>query len=142
MTSNKEIELVAKFNKHKPDFIKLLGGSVRSVSLTPPSCSYEFFIGKEYCHSIDIVQGGFIAAMLDAAMSHAAYAISEQILGVSTMEMSTRYMAPTHAGKILALGQVISETYRTAFLEGRLHDISGNLTATGHSTVKLTRKKK
>ncbi len=141
MTSNKEIELVAKFNTHKPDFIKLLGGTVGSVSITPPGCSYEFFIGNEYCHSIDIVQGGFVAAMLDAAMSHAAYAISEHIKGVSTMEMSTRYIAPTHAGKVIAWGQVISETYETAFLEDRLLDASGRLTATGHSTVKLTRKK-
>ena len=140
MKSNEE-ELIVKFNAHKPEFINLLGGNVENVSTTPPSCIYKFVVGNEYCHSTDIVQGGFVSAMLDAAMSHAAYAIEKEVIGVSTIEMSTHYIAPTHAGKVIASGRVRSESYRIAFLEGELHDSSGKLTATSKSTVKITRKR-
>ena len=140
MDSNEE-KLVAKFNTHKPEFIDLLGGSVESVSITPPSCIYKFVVGNEYCHSTDIVQGGFVSAMLDAAMSHAAYASEKEIIGISTIEMSTHYIAPTRAGMVIAAGRVRSESYRIAFLEGELHDFSGKLTATSTSTVKITRKR-
>lgn len=141
MNSNIEQDLVEKFNSYRPKFINLLGGSVGSVSLIPPCCTYEFVISKDYCHSVDVVQGGFVTAMLDAAMSHAAYAIDKEILGVSTLEISTRYFAPTRAGKVIATGRVRGETYKLAFLEGELHDVAGELTATSQSTVKLTRKK-
>ncbi|GIR69646.1 MAG: hypothetical protein CM15mP74_08970 [Halieaceae bacterium] len=32
---------------------------------------FTFTVPLEYCHSGDVVQGGFVTAMLDAAMSHA-----------------------------------------------------------------------
>ena len=140
MKSSEE-ELIVKFNAHKPEFINLLGGNVENVSTTPPSCTYKFVVGNEYCHSTDIVQGGFVSAMLDAAMSHAAYAIEQEVIGVSTIEMSTHYIAPTRAGKVIASGRVRSESYRIAFLEGELHDSSGKLTATSKSTVKIIRKR-
>ena len=141
MNSKKEEYLREKFNKHKPKFIRLLGGAVGEVSFHPPSCTYNFDICKDYCHSVDIVQGGFVTAMLDAAMSHSAYAIDETILFVSTIEISTRFHAATRAGKIAATGLVRTASYKIAFLEGQLHNEAGELTATSQSTVKLTRKK-
>ena len=141
MDCNTEQDLLEKFNAHKPKFITLLGGNICRGSLNPPCCTYEFCITEDYCHSGDIVQGGFVTAMLDAAMSHAAYAIEQNIAGVSTLEISTHYLSPTRAGKIIATGIVKSGTYKIAFLEGEIRDPAGILTATSQSTVKLTRKK-
>ncbi len=141
MNSKKEQELSEKFDRHKPKFIRLLGGTVSKVSFNPTSCMYEFDISADYCHSVDIVQGGFVTAMLDAAMSHAAYAIDEAIFSVSTIEISTRFHTATRAGILIATGLVRSTGYKLAFLEGQLHNEAGALTATSQSTVKLSRKK-
>ena len=64
---------IAALNEHKPPFIQLLNGSVIAADVDSKTCIFEFHPTKDHCHSIDIVQGGFITVMLDAAMSHAVF---------------------------------------------------------------------
>ena len=47
---------------------------------------------SDHC-SIDVVQGGFITVMLDAAMSHAIFAhlMREGVVALSSYEVTTRY---------------------------------------------------
>ena len=67
---NKE-KIIEESNRNGPKFISMLGGKLVDIDDEKCACTFEFDIGKDYCHSIDIVQGGFVTAMLDAAMSHA-----------------------------------------------------------------------
>lgn len=128
-------------NEHAPGFIKMLGGSVVDLDIPNSTCTFEFNIGKEFCHSVDVVQGGFTTAMLDAAMSHAVFATIDGIANVSSLEIKTSYLSSTRAGRLRAVGQVIKHTYKTAFLEGRIYNEEGELTATASSVAKLVRPK-
>jgi len=85
------------------------------------------------------VQGGFITAMLDAAMSHAVFATVEGVSGVSSLEIKTSYLEPTRAGTLRVVGQVIKDSYKTAFLEGKMYNAEGLLSATASSVAKLVR---
>ena len=58
-------------NAHAPGFIGMLGGRVVALDRAAQSCTFEFDVSHDFCHSVDVIQGGFITAMLDAAMSHA-----------------------------------------------------------------------
>jgi len=99
----------------------------------------DFDISRDFCHSIDIVQGGFVTAMLDAAMTHAAFAADKDIVNVSSLEIKTNFLEPTRAGYLRAVGEVIKSGYKLAFMEGRLYDENGLLTATTSTVAKLAR---
>lgn len=130
---------IDQLNAHAPGFIKMLGGKIVAVDPAAPSCTFEFEISTDFCHSIDVVQGGFITVILDAAMSHAVFSGFDNITGVSSLEIKTSYLEPTRAGTLRAVGTVIKSSYKTAFLEARLYNAEGLLTATASSVAKLAR---
>ncbi|MAT92072.1 MAG: thioesterase [Halioglobus sp.] len=129
-------------NAHAPGFIGMLGGRVVALDRAAQSCTFEFDVSHDFCHSVDVIQGGFITAMLDAAMSHAVFAhIEGPIANVSSLEIKTSYLEPSRAGRLRAVGRVLKASYKTAFLEGQLYDADGLLTATSSSVAKLVRPK-
>ncbi len=132
-------DLIDGLNGHAPNFIRMLGGRIVDIDLEAISCTFEFNISKDFCHSIDIVQGGFITAMLDAAMSHAIFAHDQSIRAVSSLEIKTTYLEPTRAGVLTVEGRVIKASYKTSFFEGRILNADGVLTATASSVAKLGR---
>ena len=70
----------------------MLGGRLVAIDRKEQSCTFEFSIGTDFCHSIDVVQGGFVTSMLDAAMSHAVFAAGEGIVSASSLAINTSYM--------------------------------------------------
>lgn len=135
-----EQTLIDQLNDRAPGFIKMLAGKIVGIDAEAASCTFEFTVSTDFCHSVDVVQGGFITTMLDVAMSHAAFASIDGITGVSSLEIKTSYLEPTRAGHMRAVGQIVKSSYKTAFLEGRLYNDDGLLTATASSVAKLGRK--
>ncbi|MFT6992871.1 MAG: hypothetical protein ACJASL_004872 [Paraglaciecola sp.] len=135
---NKEM-MIEKTNSHGPKFIAMMGGQLINFDTDKTACTFEFNISKDFCHSIDIVQGGFVTAMLDAAMSHAVFICDPEILNVSSLEIKTSYLAATRAGKLRVEGWVIKQSYKTAFMEAHIYNQDNELTATASSVAKLLR---
>ena len=132
-------DIIAESNQEGPKFLRLLGGSVVDFDPEKTACTFEFNISKDFCHSIDIVQGGFVTAMLDAAMSHALFLSDPNIVGISSLEIKTMYLEPTRAGKLRVEGWAVKKGYKTAFMEGRVYDADGLLTATATTVSKILR---
>lgn len=132
--------VIDKLNDNRFPFLKMLGGSVTNLDSDAQTCTMEFNINTDFCHSIDVVQGGFVTAMLDAVMSHAIFGLDESIVNVSSLEIKTSYLEPTRAGKIRAVGKIIKAGYKIGFMEGQLYNVDGELTATASSVGKLIRK--
>ncbi len=119
----------------------LMSGRIASIDPETESLEMTFDIGTDLCHSVDVVQGGFVTAMLDAAMSHAVFSMDDTVIGLSSLEISTRYLEVTRAGPCRAVGRIVRSSYKTAFLDGQLFSEDGRLLATAHSVAKLSRKK-
>lgn len=132
-------KIIEQINQHGPKLIGMLGGRLINFDTDKTACTFEFVIGKDFCHSINIVQGGFVTAMLDAAMSHAVIICDQEITNVSSLEIKTSYLAPTRAGKLRVEGWVIKKSYKTAFMEGHVYNEDNELTATASSIAKLLR---
>lgn len=130
---------VEQLNAFAPGFIKMLGGKIVAIDPDEASCTFEFDVSTDFCHSVDVVQGGFVTTMLDATMSHAVFAALDNIASVSSLEIKTSYLEPTRAGYQRAVGTVVKSSYKTAFLEARLYNAEGLLTATASSVAKLVR---
>jgi uncharacterized protein (TIGR00369 family) len=131
--------IIDQLNAHAPSYIPMLGGKIVAIDQKGQSCTFEFNVSTDYCHSIDVVQGGFVTTMLDSAMSHAVFVSTEGIASVSSLEIKTSYLEPTRAGRLRAVGLVLKSSYKMAFLEGRLYNEEGLLTATSSSVAKLVR---
>ena len=134
---------IVRLNENKPPFIEVLNGQIIAADSEAQSCTFEFRPTMDHCHSIDVVQGGFITVMLDAAMSHAVFAHlgPEGVVALSSLEVTTRYHAVTRGGKgpVYAKGWIRQATYKTAFMESELLDEDGKLLATAQSVAKISR---
>ena len=136
-----ETVILERFRSQAPGFIAMLGGRFVAADRAANSCAMEFDISRDFCHSGDVVQGGFITAMLDAVMTHSVFAAEDEVVNLSSLEIKTNYLEATRAGLLRAEGVVIKSGYKLAFLEGRLYDAQGVLTATSSTVAKLIRAK-
>ena len=135
-------ELVDFYNPRLESFINLMGGRITAFDTEAKTCTFEFDISTDYCHSGDIVQGGFVTAMMDAATTFALYGANGRAKPtVSTLEIKTNYFEPSRAGRLTVVGRVVREGYRIAFMEGEVYDHNGTLTANASTVAKLSRPK-
>lgn len=131
---------IAKLNANAPTFVRLLGGSVIALDTATQKVIFTFIVPLDYCHSVDVVQGGFVTAMLDAAMSHALFGTDYTISNVATLDIATQFLDICRGNQPLRVaGWVKKTSYRTAFLEAAIHNEPGELIATAQSVAKLKR---
>ena len=133
-------EIIERLNAHKPGFLNLLGGEIVGFDPEQHTCTFEFTVPLDYCHSGDIVQGGFVTAMLDACMAHAIFGVDQRITRLSSLEISTRFLNATRGNqKLTVVGKIDKATQHIAFMTGSITDESGVVTATAQSVAKLSR---
>jgi uncharacterized protein (TIGR00369 family) len=137
--SQQSRDIIDRLNAQRPAIIRSLRGRISSVDIDAGSCVIEYEIGENLCHSTNIVQGGIVTAMLDAAMTHAAFAQQPDITGLASLEIKVSFLEPSLAGKFSCRGWIRRSGYRVAFLEGELYSGEGKLTATASTTAKLSR---
>lgn len=132
---------IERLNDNAPEFIRLMGGRVVELDTEQQTCTFEFNIDHQFCHSVDTVQGGFVTAMLDATMSHACFGLDPSIINVATLEIKVSFYEPSRAGKFRCVGHLRKIGRSTGFLEGELYSDDGILTAKATTTAKLIRAK-
>ena len=130
-------ESIDRLNAHRPACLIALNASVVEMNSEENSAVMNFTIPLDFCHSGNVVQGGFVAAMLDAAMSHAVYASIDNVIALPTLELKINYLAASLAGPFSATGIVVRAGKSIVFLEGKLFNEHHELTATASSTAKV-----
>ena len=109
-----------KLNQDFPPCVTSLGGAVKEINFEEKSAVMTFNIPLEFCHSGNVVQGGFVAAMLDAAMSHAVFGNIENVIALPTLELKISYLAASLAGSFSAKGRILRAGKSIIFLNRRL----------------------
>jgi len=130
-------KIIDRLNTRKPQFLIDLGCTIIEANAEERFCKMEFNIDKRYCHSVDIIQGGFVTAMLDAVTSHAVFAASEELMALSTLELKVTFYEASRAGKLIAIGKIDKMGRSIAFLSGELFNETGQRTASITSTAKI-----
>lgn len=97
---NDKQALLQAINSQAPHFITMLGGKMMDYDAQKNLATFEFQISRDFCHSVDVVQGGFVTAMLDIAMTHAVFAGARDVVNLSSLEIKTSYLDATRAGKL------------------------------------------
>ena len=137
MTAEAALE---QLNAHPPAVIKTLKGRVVGFAPERKELRMAFDIGLEFCHTVDIVQGGFITAMLDASMAHVVIASEPQhAVRVSSIDINVSFLRPARAGGFTAVGSIVKSGRTIAFLKAELYSDKGDLVATATSSAHLAR---
>jgi len=133
-----EAEALEMFAKRRQPALETLGHD-ETMAADPEQgrVKFRFIARPEFCHSGDIVQGGFLTGMVDTAMAHAAILRSHFTMAVPTLELKVSFFEPGHPGPLYAEGWVVRWGRSTAFLEGTLTNDAGVVIVKASSTIKL-----
>jgi uncharacterized protein (TIGR00369 family) len=93
-------------------------------------------VDERFLNPAGIVQGGFIAAMLDSAMGASAVTgAGKKNISVANTEMKVSFLRPAKLGSTLTCtAQVLKPGSVISFLEAKVIDESGLLIATASSS--------
>lgn len=88
-----------------------------------------------FCNPMGIVQGGFIAAMLDDAAAIACIVKAQAKMAVPTLEMKISYLSAVWPGRVIARGAVLKSGRSVTFLTADLYDDAGKHLAQATATA-------
>jgi uncharacterized protein (TIGR00369 family) len=131
------VEMIERMNAHAPPALKVLGGKVVSFDTDSGIVEMHYDASESLCHSGNIVQGGFLAGMLDAAMAHAVFAVLKEFVIVATLEIKVSYLDIARAGAITGRGWIARMGKTISFLEAELLNSDGVVLAKGSSTARI-----
>jgi len=92
---------------------------MRMTRQAPGEAEVTLDIGPEHTQALGVVHGGVIASMADAAMA-VAFSQLAPGEGMSTIDLSVRFMRPAVSGRLVATGRVVHTTRSLYFAEARV----------------------
>ena len=130
--------ILARFlrTKNQPTGSQTLGFRMVAVSQAEKMVEVAFDAKAELLlNPMKQIQGGYLCAMLDEAMSVACMVASGMTHVAPTLEMKTSFLRPAMPGQIKGIGRVVKWGRSIAFTEGELYDSEGRLLAKATGTA-------
>ncbi len=130
--------ILARFraSKNQPTGSRTLGFELLAVRQADREVEVAFTARADLlCNPMGQIQGGYVCAMLDEAMSVAGLITSGMTHVVPTLEMKTSFLRPAMPGSLRAVGRVIKWGRTICFTEGELYDGEGRLLAKATGTA-------
>ncbi|HOZ25820.1 MAG TPA: PaaI family thioesterase [Hyphomonadaceae bacterium] len=129
-------EMLARFSnsKKRPPCTETLGMRLTHVDQAKMTARFDFEARQDFANPTGAIQGGFIGAMLDEAMSTAAIIASNITMNAPTLEMKVSFLRPLFVGKASAEARILKWGRTTCFIEAELFDPEGQLVAKASAT--------
>lgn len=122
-----------------PGAAKTLGFELIEADPEQGTIEIGFTADERFVNPIGVVQGGFLAAMLDDTLGPALVATLEPGLFAPTTNLQVQFLAPAKPGRLTGRGRVVRRGSQVAFLAGELTDASGTVVATATATAVIRR---
>jgi uncharacterized protein (TIGR00369 family) len=131
-----DAEMLARFqnSKKRPPCSETVGMKLVGVDQAKMTARYEFEAKQDFANPTGAIQGGFLAAMLDEAMSATAIIASNVTMNAPTLEMKISFLRPLFVGKASAEARILKWGKSTCFIEAELFDPEGKLVAKASAT--------
>lgn len=107
---------------------------VQFLEVADGYCRLRFPVREEYKQSEGVVQGGFLAAMLDDCLGVVAHTVMNPGQSHATIELKVNYLRPATQGWLIGEGRVIRKGAQTLFAEATLTTEEGELIAKASTT--------
>ncbi len=107
------------------------------VSIDPDAgtIAVAFAATDQFLNPAGVIQGGFVAAMLDDTMGPALVATLGPGQFAPTTDLHVQFLRPARPGRLIGRGRVVRRGRDVAFLAGELADDSGELVAVATATA-------
>jgi len=115
----------------------LLGWELLSVDPDTGTIEVAFTAGDQFLNPVGVIQGGFLAAMLDDTLGPALVATLGPGLFAPTTDLHVQFMHPARPGRLTGRGRVVRRGKGVAFLAGELLDESGQIVAAATATAQI-----
>lgn len=130
-------ETMKLFVEHKPEFLDILGFEECSYDDINEIYSCVFNPSIALTHSNGtIVQGGFVAGMLDSAMAQFILNLHEFKVNPLSLDIDVKYLLPCKPARLEVNAKILKMGKSIAFTSAKLYQ-DGNLVATATATNKL-----
>lgn len=132
-----DADMLARFqnSKKRPPCSDTLGMQLASVNQADKIIRMAFDVSDSFANPTGAVQGGFISAMLDEAMSTCCIIASNVTMTAPTLEMKVSYLRPLFPGPAEVEARIVKWGGSAAFMEAEAYDPKGRLVAKATATA-------
>lgn len=132
-----DADMLARFqnSKKRPPCSETLGMRLIEVEQDAKRVRMEFDVSPSFANPTGAIQGGFIAAMMDEAMSTCVIIASNVTMTAPTLEMKTSYLRRLMPGKAHVEARILKMGRAAAFMEAECVDADGKLVAKATATA-------
>jgi uncharacterized protein (TIGR00369 family) len=114
-----------------------LGWQLRELDPEAGTIEVTFEAGEQFLNPAGVIQGGFLAAMLDDTLGPALVATLPPGQFAPTLDLHVQFVRPARPGRIHGHGRVVHRGREICFLSGTLTDPAGKLLATATATARV-----
>jgi len=119
----------------RPPAADVLGWQLQSVDPDAGTIEVAFTASDQFLNPVGVIQGGFLAAMLDDTMGPALVATLGPGQFAPTADLHVQFLRPARPGRLTGRGRVVRRGRDLAFLAGELLDESGQVVASATATA-------
>ena len=120
-----------------PPAATLLGWELVAVDPEAGTIEVAFSASEQFLNPAGVIQGGFLAAMLDDTLGPALVATLGPGLFAPTTDLHVQFLRPARPGRLTGRGRIVRRGRDVAFLAGELLDESGQVVATAVATAQI-----
>ncbi|MEZ0364455.1 PaaI family thioesterase [Mycobacterium sp. pUA109] len=120
-----------------PAAAKTLGWRLIAVDPDAGTIEVEFAADDRFVNPVGVVQGGFLAAMLDDTLGPALVATLDDGQFAPTLDLHVQFLAPARPGRLVGRGRIVKRRRDIAFLAGELVDDGETIVATATATATI-----
>lgn len=121
-----------------PECARLLGLDILAADPDRRWVRIAFEGRHNFCNAAGVIQGGFLAAMLDDAMGPAVLIATAATRYPSTINMNVSFLAPATPGHLVAEATVVQLGKTIGFVEACLFDANNVPVARSTGSVRLS----
>ncbi|TNE35612.1 MAG: PaaI family thioesterase [Alphaproteobacteria bacterium] len=133
--SDDEVLQIFKNATNRPNSSKTVGFDVLAVDQAKGTVTIAFRGQDDWTNPMGNIQGGFLCAMLDEAMTTAGIVAANFKNAVPTLELKVSFLRPAPVGRLIGVGKAVRMGKSIAFLEGELFDSEDRLVAKASATA-------
>lgn len=118
-----------------PPAAEVLGWELVEVDPEAGTIEVAFRAGEQFANPVGVVQGGFLAAMLDDTLGPALVATLPEGQFAPTLDLHVQFLRPARPGRLVGRGRVVKRGRDVCFLAGELIGPDGKAVATATATA-------
>jgi uncharacterized protein (TIGR00369 family) len=122
-----------------PPAAATLGWELLAVDPDAGTIEVAFRASEAFLNPVGVIQGGFLAAMLDDTLGPALVATLGPGEFAPTTDLHVQFLRPARPGRLMGRGRVVRKGKDVGFLSGDLVDEAGAVVATATATAQIRR---